>query len=78
MNAMCRWHMAATSSKTGCNLTILPPRAKSAIESYIVPIRADAYGKKLNLASFDFFYIEVRFTCRFPSIRVRKQKAIVR
>ena len=43
MNAMCRWHMAATSSKTGCNLLILPPRAKSAIESYIIPTGADAY-----------------------------------
>ena len=32
-NAICRWHIATASSKTGCHFMNLPPRAKSAIES---------------------------------------------
>ena len=36
LNAICLWHIAATSSKTGGIYTICPQRDKSAIESYIV------------------------------------------
>ena len=37
LNAICRWHIAATSSKTGGIYTICPQRGKSAIEFCCLP-----------------------------------------